>query len=66
MENGLINLFSEFSAQQELVTVLQEQIDAEKQLEDGGNMSAAPEISGFAMKTNGAEVRLTKNYGSEK
>jgi hypothetical protein len=51
----------------ELVTALQTEIDAEKQLEQeqlGG--ASTPTIPGFTIKTDGAEVTLTKSSGPEK
>jgi len=51
----------------ELITALQNEIDAEKQLEqDNLGGSSTPTIPGFTIKTEGAEVTLTKTSGTEK
>uniref|UniRef100_A0A915D3D2 Uncharacterized protein n=1 Tax=Ditylenchus dipsaci TaxID=166011 RepID=A0A915D3D2_9BILA len=53
-----------FSANaQELVSVLEEQIEAEKELSNVG--ATPPEIPGFQISTKGAEVRLTKSHGAD-
>uniref|UniRef100_A0A915DQI5 Uncharacterized protein n=1 Tax=Ditylenchus dipsaci TaxID=166011 RepID=A0A915DQI5_9BILA len=52
--------------QQELIQALENEIDAEKKLEQenlGG--SSAPVITGFNIVTDGAEVRLSKTHGDE-
>ena len=52
---------------QELVKAIEEEIKAEKQVEqDNLGGSSAPTIPGFSIKTKDAEVTLMKNFGSEK
>uniref|UniRef100_A0A7E4ZWV2 Mitochondrial glycoprotein n=1 Tax=Panagrellus redivivus TaxID=6233 RepID=A0A7E4ZWV2_PANRE len=50
----------------ELATALENEIEAEKRLENenlGG--ASAPTVNGFNVTSNDAEVRLTKTYGNE-
>ncbi|KAI6189548.1 Conserved regulator of innate immunity protein 3 [Aphelenchoides bicaudatus] len=51
----------------ELIDALENEIRAEENLEnDNLGGSNRPSITGFQISTNQAEVRLTKNFGSEK
>ena len=57
----------DFSVKAELMNALENEIKAEKKLEEeslGG--PSPPSIPGFTIKTDGADVTLTKSFGNEK
>ena len=50
-----------FPADEDLAQFLTEEIKAEK-----SNQKQLPKLEGFDVEAEGAEIKLTKSYGSEK